>query len=97
MQTASTNAAAILEDKIKTHTARVGIIGLGYVGLPLAMEFAKAGFYLTDTELPDYLPLVLEFASIAESKYVQRVLAIHGKAIVTLYEALKKEEKIHFA
>src|ERR1700682_688326 len=44
METASANAAAILEDKIKTHTARVGIIGLGYVGLPLAMEFAKAGF-----------------------------------------------------
>ena len=30
--------------KIQQRTARVGVIGLGYVGLPLAMEFAKAGF-----------------------------------------------------
>src|ERR1700676_3703807 len=51
MQTASANAAAILEDKIKTHTARVGIIGLGYVGLPLAMEFAKAGFSVTGIDV----------------------------------------------
>ncbi|MCS7052460.1 MAG: nucleotide sugar dehydrogenase [Ignavibacterium sp.] len=30
--------------KIKTKEAKVGIIGLGYVGLPLALEFAEAGF-----------------------------------------------------
>src|SRR5579859_7935095 len=51
MQTASANAATILEDKIKTHTARVGVIGLGYVGLPLAMEFAKAGFSVTGIDV----------------------------------------------
>ncbi len=32
-----------LEEKIRTRTLRAGIVGLGYVGLPLAMEFAKAG------------------------------------------------------
>lgn len=31
-------------DKIQNRTAHVGVVGLGYVGLPLAMEFAKAGF-----------------------------------------------------
>ena len=30
--------------KIEDGTARLGIIGLGYVGLPLAVAFAKAGF-----------------------------------------------------
>jgi UDP-N-acetyl-D-glucosamine dehydrogenase len=30
--------------RIKDRSAVVGIVGLGYVGLPLAMEFAKAGF-----------------------------------------------------
>ncbi|MCC6317739.1 MAG: nucleotide sugar dehydrogenase [Gemmatimonadaceae bacterium] len=30
--------------RIKDRTAVVGVVGLGYVGLPLAMEFAKAGF-----------------------------------------------------
>ncbi len=33
-----------LQDKIENKTARVGVIGLGYVGLPLAIEFARAGF-----------------------------------------------------
>ena len=33
-----------LELKIQGRTACVGVIGLGYVGLPLAVEAAKAGF-----------------------------------------------------
>jgi UDP-N-acetyl-D-glucosamine dehydrogenase len=33
-----------LRDRILSRTARVGVVGLGYVGLPLAVEFAHAGF-----------------------------------------------------
>ena len=33
-----------LIDRLRARTARLGVIGLGYVGLPLAVEFAKAGF-----------------------------------------------------
>lgn len=33
-----------LIDRIKARQARVGVIGLGYVGLPLVMEFCAAGF-----------------------------------------------------
>src|SRR6202051_1802121 len=40
-------AARMLVEKIRSRTARVGIVGLGYVGLPLAVEFAKAGFHVT--------------------------------------------------
>jgi UDP-N-acetyl-D-glucosamine dehydrogenase len=43
--------ASILEEKIVSHRARVGIVGLGYVGLPLAVEFAKAGFSVTGIDL----------------------------------------------
>ena len=32
--------------RIESGQARVGIIGLGYVGLPLAVEFAKAGLHV---------------------------------------------------
>src|SRR5579863_9802132 len=45
--------AAILEDKIRSRRARVGIVGLGYVGLPLAVEFAKAGFTVTGIDLSE--------------------------------------------
>jgi len=43
---------ALLE-KISARTARVGIVGLGYVGLPLATEFAKAGFSVTGIDLQE--------------------------------------------
>ncbi len=52
MQTTTASANA-LEDKIKNRTARVGVIGLGYVGLPLAMEFAKAGFSVTGIDIQE--------------------------------------------
>lgn len=42
-----------LEQKIKDKSAQVSVIGLGYVGLPLAIELSKAGFSVTgiDTDL----------------------------------------------
>src|SRR6185437_16149679 len=43
--------AEVLRDKIRSLSARVGIVGLGYVGLPLAVEFAKAGFHVTGIDL----------------------------------------------
>jgi UDP-N-acetyl-D-glucosamine dehydrogenase len=36
--------AKALLDKVKKHQAQVGVIGLGYVGLPLAVEKGKVGF-----------------------------------------------------
>lgn len=33
-----------LSSKIKTRKAKIGIIGMGYVGIPLGLEFEKAGF-----------------------------------------------------
>jgi UDP-N-acetyl-D-glucosamine dehydrogenase len=38
------NTKQVLLSKIKNKTAVVGVIGLGYVGLPLAVEKAKAGY-----------------------------------------------------
>lgn len=36
-----------LKKKIESKAARIGVIGLGYVGLPLVIEFCKAGFNVT--------------------------------------------------
>ena len=40
-------APAAFVSKIEQRTARVGVIGLGYVGLPLALSFAQKGFATT--------------------------------------------------
>ncbi len=40
-----------LGERIDTRDARIGVIGLGYVGLPLAIEFAKAGYRVTGFDL----------------------------------------------
>lgn len=50
-QIAIETTAKVLEEKIKARTARVGVVGLGYVGLPLAVEFAKAGFHVTGIDI----------------------------------------------
>jgi UDP-N-acetyl-D-glucosamine dehydrogenase len=42
-----------LTDKIRRREARCGVIGLGYVGLPLALEFARAGFDVTGIDLDE--------------------------------------------
>jgi len=41
---------ALLE-RIRRKEARVGVVGLGYVGLPLAVEFAEAGFTVLGIDL----------------------------------------------
>ncbi len=41
----------LLQEKIATRTLRVAVIGLGYVGLPLAITFAEAGFHVTGIDV----------------------------------------------
>ena len=41
----------MLINKIENKTAKVGVIGLGYVGLPLAVGFARAGFSVTGIDI----------------------------------------------
>ena len=38
---------ARLLDRIESRQARTGVVGLGYVGLPLAVELARSGFTTT--------------------------------------------------
>jgi UDP-N-acetyl-D-glucosamine dehydrogenase len=58
-------------ERIRARQARVGVIGLGYVGLPLVVEFAHAGFDVTGFDVDaskvdsinagkSYIPDVLE-------------------------------------
>jgi UDP-N-acetyl-D-glucosamine dehydrogenase len=46
-------SADLLSDKIRSRTAKVGVVGLGYVGLPLAVEYAAAGYEVTGIDLSE--------------------------------------------
>jgi UDP-N-acetyl-D-glucosamine dehydrogenase len=48
--TSSPHAASLLA-AIRERRARAGVVGLGYVGLPLAVEFARAGYVTTGIDL----------------------------------------------
>ena len=43
----------LLKDKIKQKKAKIGVIGLGYVGLPLAIEFARKGYNTVGIDLDE--------------------------------------------
>jgi len=70
--------AAHLSTAIDERTAQIGVIGLGYVGLPLALEFAKAGFQVTGFDLDGDKIRVLEQGG----SYIEDVPADEVKAAI---------------
>ena len=76
--TETATIAAQLTEKIANKTARVGIVGLGYVGLPLAVEFANAGFAVTGIDL---IPSKTERINAGDS-YIQDVSSAKVAALV---------------
>ena len=52
MSTLAISSPSIVE-RIGTKQATIGVIGLGYVGLPLAVEFARAGFDVTGFDIDE--------------------------------------------
>jgi UDP-N-acetyl-D-glucosamine dehydrogenase len=54
------NALATLQQKIAGKTALIGIVGLGYVGLPLSLRFAEVGFKVIGFDIDPEKPRLLE-------------------------------------
>src|SRR5947209_1437262 len=61
---AATVAAASVErlrDALRARTARLAVVGMGYVGLPMAIEFARSGFEVLGIEVdPDRYEALVE-------------------------------------
>jgi UDP-N-acetyl-D-glucosamine dehydrogenase len=45
------SSARAFDERIATREAAIGVVGLGYAGLPLGMVFAEAGFHVTGIDL----------------------------------------------
>ncbi|MDD5370221.1 MAG: nucleotide sugar dehydrogenase [Anaerolineaceae bacterium] len=68
----------LLLKRIEDRSAKIAIIGLGYVGLPLATVFAEAGFNVTGIDLD-----ARKVASLREGKsYVLDVTSSHLRSLV---------------
>ena len=65
-----------LLEMIEQKTARIGIIGLGYVGLPLALHFGDKGFHVIGFDL--------------DSKKIDKIL--HGESYIKHISADKIRE-----
>jgi len=75
--------ADTLRQKLKARKARAGIVGLGYVGLPLAVELAKAGFHVTGIDLDQRkIQQINDGRSYIPDVSTNDVQALHAKGLL---------------
>lgn len=88
----------ILMGKIRDRTVKIGVIGLGYVGLSLAVEFAKAGVQVTGIEIdPDKVARLQRGESYVQDvkPYEVKGLIADGKLLVVNdYHALERLDAV---
>lgn len=88
-----------LNKKIKNRKARIGIIGLGYVGLPLAVEFSKAGFYTLGVDYSQKKIDILKrgktyISDVSDSEVKKYIVQEKKSRISSSYSLLKKADVI---
>src|SRR5436305_10051416 len=81
-----------LLQRIEGRSAVVGVIGLGYVGLPLAVEFAKAGFHVIGYDVSERVVSLL----MSGKSHIQDVPVSEVAALVRqgLFEATTNEARL---
>jgi nitrate reductase delta subunit len=63
--------------------------------IDLAQTYEKAGLYLAEGELPDYLPVVLEFVSTQPAKEARAFLGEMAHILQALFSALLKRQSLY--
>lgn len=63
--------------------------------IDLAQTYAQAGLYLAEGELPDYLPVVLEFVSTQPAKEARAFLGEMTHILQALFSALLKRQSAY--
>lgn len=84
--------------KLKSKEARVGILGLGYVGLPLAVVFAEAGFHVTgidpDGRKVDSLSKGISYIPDVKTEAVEKLVKSGYLTATTDFSALKEMDAV---
>jgi UDP-N-acetyl-D-glucosamine dehydrogenase len=96
--TTSSAASALLES-IRARRARTGVIGLGYVGLPLAVEFARAGYATMGIDLdPQKVAAINDGRSYIDDVTSEDVAALRTQgtlAASTNFDVLKELDTVN--
>jgi UDP-N-acetyl-D-glucosamine dehydrogenase len=82
--------------KLLTREARIGVVGLGYAGLPLAMAFAEAGFPVTGIDVnEDRVAAVNERRSYLVDVPIERYDGVDGRLLATSdYSAVEELDAV---
>jgi len=80
---------------INSREARVGVVGLGYVGLPLLIEFAKAGFQVAGLDIDERKVLAIQagksYIKHIDGAHIESALSNNPKAFATTDFARARE------
>jgi nitrate reductase delta subunit len=63
--------------------------------IDLAQTYEKAGLFVGDTELPDFLPVVLEFASTQPAREAREFLAEIAHIVNVIFAALQERHSAY--
>ncbi len=87
-----------LIQKLKNKNARVAILGLGYVGLPLAVVFAEAGFNVTgidpDSGKVDSLKKGVSYIPDVKTESVEKLVKSGDLTATTDFSVLKEMDAV---
>jgi len=93
-----TNVKASLIQKLNDRTARVAVLGMGYVGLPLAAVFGDAGFHVTGIDPVEEKVKLLNsgesYVGDVSSAHVTRLVSAGLLTATTDYSAIQQMDAV---
>ncbi len=92
------DSAAELASRITLREAQIAVMGIGYAGLPMAVEFARAGFDATGIDVSEDRVRRVNFgrspvSDVADSDIAELVESLHLRA-TTQFEALAEADVV---